>query len=104
MTVDQIIDGILEREGGYDDHPSDKGGPTNMGVTAVVLGEWRHLGRAATREEVKNLQPAEARAICRARYIAGPGFERIPFEPLRAQLCDFGYNSGPARAIRWLQP
>ncbi|HGX9873326.1 TPA: glycosyl hydrolase 108 family protein, partial [Klebsiella pneumoniae] len=27
MTADQIIEGILGKEGGYVDHPSDKGGP-----------------------------------------------------------------------------
>ncbi|HBU5819940.1 TPA: glycosyl hydrolase 108 family protein, partial [Klebsiella pneumoniae] len=26
MTADQIIEGILGKEGGYVDHPSDKGG------------------------------------------------------------------------------
>lgn len=28
MTADQIIEGILGKEDGYVDHPSDKGGPT----------------------------------------------------------------------------
>lgn len=103
MTVDTIIDGIVEREGGYVDHPSDKGGPTKFGITATTLGEWRQLHRPATREEVRHLSVAEARQIYHLRYVRNPGFERIPFEPLRAQLCDFAVNSGPARAIRWLQ-
>ena len=103
MTTAEIIDGILHREGGYVNNPADKGGPTKYGVTAGVLGEWRHLGRPATADEVQAMEPGEARAICRARYIAAPGFERIAYEPLRAQMCDFAYNSGPLRAVRWLQ-
>lgn len=29
MTKDEIINGLLDREAGYVNHPSDKGGPTN---------------------------------------------------------------------------
>ncbi|EPN8859692.1 glycosyl hydrolase 108 family protein, partial [Yersinia enterocolitica] len=33
MNKDQIINGILGREGGYVDNPDDAGGPTRWGVT-----------------------------------------------------------------------
>ena len=36
MTADQIIEGILGKEGGYVDHPSDKGGPTRWGITQTT--------------------------------------------------------------------
>ncbi|CZY10659.1 glycosyl hydrolase 108 family protein [Enterobacter bugandensis] len=35
MTKDEIINGLLEREAGYVNHPSDKGGPTNWGIKAL---------------------------------------------------------------------
>ncbi|MDM4484160.1 glycosyl hydrolase 108 family protein, partial [Klebsiella oxytoca] len=33
MTADQIIEGILGKEGGYVNKPNDKGGPTRWGIT-----------------------------------------------------------------------
>jgi lysozyme family protein len=101
MTADELIDGILEREGGYTEHPSDRGGPTNFGVTAGVLGEWRHLGRQATREVVKTLTVDDARIIYQTRYLEP--FLWVPFEELRIQLVDFGVNAGVGTAIKALQ-
>jgi lysozyme family protein len=34
--VDLLIDALIEREGGYADHPADKGGPTCFGITEAV--------------------------------------------------------------------
>src|SRR5688572_7893012 len=101
MTTEELIDGILTREGGYVDHASDRGGPTNMGITAMTLGEWRRMGRPATRAEVKALKVEEARAIYWARYVVP--FQMIPFDELKAQLVDYGVLSGPVTAIKALQ-
>ena len=103
MTLDQVISDVLKREGGFVDDPADRGGATNMGITAAVLGEWRKLGRVATRAEVAALTEPEARAIYMKRYVIDPGFGTIADDALCAQLVDFGVVSGPARAIRWLQ-
>lgn len=103
MTIEDVITGILDREGGYVEHKDDRGGPTNFGITATTLGLWRHLGRPATRDEIRKLQEPEARAIYYKRYVMDPQFDRLAYEPLVAQMTDFGVNSGPARAIRWLQ-
>jgi lysozyme family protein len=101
VTTDVLIDGILAREAGYVDDPDDRGGPTNHGITARTLGEWRRLGRPATRAEVLALEVPEARAIYRARYVRP--FETVPFGELQAQLVDIGVTSGPATAIVMLQ-
>lgn len=109
MTDDEILDGLLHREGGFRAEVTRPDGSidpdTNFGITAPVLGEWLGLGRWATTEEVKSLKKEMARTIFRKKYVIAPGFtaENIPFEPLRVQLIDFGVNSGPERAIRWLQ-
>jgi lysozyme family protein len=107
MTEETIITGVLEREGGdqFTDRATDNGGPTKYGVTAATLGAYRALGRPATRAEVQALTEEEAREIYRKRFIIAPGFvsANVAFEPLRVQLIDFGVNSGPARAVRWLQ-
>jgi lysozyme family protein len=103
MTEDDLIDGVLEREQGFADHPNDRGGPTKFGITAQTLGLWRKLGRQATRAEVLALGTEEARAIYRARYIHDPGFDAIAYPPLRAQVIDDGVLSGPHEAIQTLQ-
>jgi lysozyme family protein len=105
VTETEILDAIIEREGDYSDHSADRGGATRWGITARVLGQWRKLGRQATREEVKSLTPAEARAIYAKTYVQGPGFtaDVIPYEPLRCQVIDHGVLSGPGTAKKDLQ-
>jgi lysozyme family protein len=104
MTEQEIIDGVLQREGGYRDKPGDAGGPTKYGITRKTLAQFRLLSvEKVTAEDVQGLGAGEARAIYAEYFIKQPGFEVIAFEPLKLQMIDFGVNSGPARAIRWLQ-
>ena len=101
--IDTILDEIIRREGGYVNHPADRGGPTNFGITAQTLGSWRKLGRPATAPEVQALTETQARAIYRQQYITGPGFETITDAALLHLLVDAGVHSGPKRAVQWLQ-
>ncbi len=94
VTSEEIIQAILDREDGYSDREADRGGPTKYGITAAVLGEWRKLGRTASRKEVMNLDVHEAREIYMARYILGPGFDKIPDDDIRAFVVDMGVNLG----------
>lgn len=101
--IEHILDAIIRREGGYVNHPADRGGPTQYGITAQTLGGWRKQGRAATASEVAALSEAEARSIYRQQYIILPGFEQITHPALLALLVDAGVHSGPKRAVQWLQ-
>jgi len=101
--IDTILDEIIRREGGYVNHPSDRGGPTNFGITAQTLGAWRKLGRPATAAEVQALTETEARAIYRHQYITGPGLDVITHPGLLHLLVDAGVHSGPKQAVQWLQ-
>lgn len=103
MTERDILDGVIEREQGFVDHPHDRGGPTKFGVTAETLGTWRRLGRPATRDEVRALELDEARQILRHEFILGPGFDAISDPVLRVMVIDDGILSGPATATRTLQ-
>lgn len=38
MNKDEIFNAILEKEGGYVNHPDDKGGPTNWGLPKSPRG------------------------------------------------------------------
>lgn len=99
-TVDDMIDRILAREGGYVDHPDDRGGPTNFGITQKSLS--RYLGRAATVNEVKTLSVDVAREIYERNYYIAPSLNTLP-SGIQPFLFDSAVNHGPRRAIRFLQ-
>lgn len=104
MTVDEIISGVIEKEGSaFTDDPKDSGGPTRWGITQAVLGKWR--GVPVSVDEVRNLTKAEARTIYFARYVDAPGFRVImSIAPkIAEELIDTGVNTGPARATEMLQ-
>lgn len=108
IDTDGLLADILRREGGYTNHPADRGGPTKFGITAKTLGEYRGLGRAALDVEVMALTEEDARAIYWNNYIIKPGFNKLPDSTgaqraLVALLVDSAVNSGPAMAVRWLQ-
>lgn len=98
MTDDDIISGILEREGGaYTNLPADRGGPTRWGITLADLGP------GATAADVQALTADQARAIYRTRYVHAPGFDIITNDALRALVVDTGVLHGTGTAARWLQ-
>lgn len=101
MTEEEILEGILRREGGFRHVPGDRGGATNFGITQETLGKWRKLGRPATPEEVAALPREDAEAIYYAQYLAP--FAAVPNTNLKVQLIDFGVNSSVERATRYLQ-
>lgn len=98
--TERLIDGVIRREGGYVDHPADRGGPTRYGVTQAALS--RHLGRPASREDVKTLSIETAREIYQLEYVTAPRFDRLP--GLVAEfVIDTGVHSGPRTAAKMLQ-
>lgn len=95
----KMIDGILDREGGYADHPSDPGGATNWGITQRVARANLYQGH------MSQLPKATARDIYYRQYIVGPGFLGIAeIDPLVAEeVIDSGVNCGQDRAAKWFQ-
>jgi lysozyme family protein len=102
MTADQIIRDILQREGGYVNHPADRGGPTHFGITQDTLADWR--GHPVTVADVQALTVDEATHIYRHRYLDAPGYlEAIDNDRLLGFVVDFAVHSGPGRATAALQ-
>lgn len=99
--IQRLIDRLIEREGGFADHPADRGGPTTYGITLAALHEWR--GKPVDRLQVALLGVDEARAIYRDRYFVRPGLDAVPDGDLQEFLFDFAVNSGPAAAVKTLQ-
>src|SRR3990167_148442 len=113
MTADEIVGGILQREGGWRDAKTRPDGtvdpPTNRGITLPTLQayykQYVDASVVVTDANLRELSTDLATRIYTSMFVDAPGFTpaNIPFEPLRVQLIDFGVNSGPARAVRWLQ-
>ena len=99
IEIDVLIGALIEREGGYSDHPADRGGPTMFGITEAVARA--HGYRGAMRE----LPREEAAAIYRRLYWLRPRFDQVAERAPRiaAELFDTGANMGPAVAATFLQ-
>ena len=67
-TYDEALRRLLLHEGGYTNHPSDPGGPTNFGITIVDYRKYVKAG--ATAADVKAMHLDEARAIYRVKLLA----------------------------------
>ena len=102
MTIDAIIEGILDREGGYCVDPHTKQ-PTNWGIQADEWGQFCGMSRDATAAEMRAVTREKAAAYYRQQWVEQSPFLFVAYEPLRVQMIDFAVNSGTERAIRWLQ-
>ncbi len=99
IDVDALIDGLIEREGGYVANPADKGGPTCFGITEAVARANGYRGA------MRQLPRAEAVAIYRRLYWLRPRLDEVAKRSARvaAELFDTGANMGPAVAVTFLQ-
>lgn len=98
-TIDDIIEAVLDAEGGYVNDARDPGGETNWGITIATARANGYAG--AMRELPREL----AVEIYRRRYVIGPEFDRIAAisGPIAAELVDTGVNMGPKVAGSFLQ-
>ena len=99
MNVDQIIEGIVGREGGFTDNPKDKGGPTRWGITQAVARQYGYTG------DMRTLPREVAKAIYLELYYVGPKFDQVhALSPrIAEELTDTGVNCGQAVAAKFLQ-
>jgi lysozyme family protein len=99
LDVDQLIDALIEREGGYANHPADTGGPTCFGITEAVARAHGYAG------SMRQLPRSEAEVIYKRLYWLRPRFDAIAARSARvaAELFDTGVNMGPAVAATFLQ-
>jgi len=94
-----LITEIMQREGGFSNHPHDAGGATRFGVTKAVARANGYKG--AMRDLPKN----RAQDILLQRYYFAPKFHLLdPLSPaISGELTDTGVNMGPLTASLYLQ-
>ncbi|MBB6122738.1 glycoside hydrolase family 108 protein [Sphingobium subterraneum] len=98
-SVAMLIDAVIAREGGYVDHPHDRGGPTRWGITQAVARMHGYKG------DMQALPRADAVAIYRRLYWETPQLDAVavPAPGLAAELFDTAVNMGPETAVGFLQ-
>lgn len=88
---------VLEHEGGYVNHPHDKGGATNKGVTQTTYNSYRKRKGLATRS-VKDITSEEAREIYYNNYKES-GADKISDPRLAMCVFDWANHSGAGNKV-----
>ena len=85
-NVEALIDALIEREGGYSNHPADRGGPTKFGITEAVARAHGYSGA------MRELPREEAVAIYKRLYWLRPRFDHVARRSaaIAAELFDTG--------------
>ncbi|WP_019865852.1 murein L,D-transpeptidase catalytic domain-containing protein [Methylovulum miyakonense] len=99
--IEEALIFTLKNEGGYTDHPLDKGGPTNKGITIGRLSEY--LGREATKDEVKNLDYETIKLIYKKYYWDVMNLDKVIDQSIATALFDMGVLCGTGTAARLCQ-
>lgn len=96
-----ILDWIIKAEGGYVNHPLDKGGATNFGITQTTLNGMVKRGIVTT-TNVKNLTHDDVSKIYEIGYYKASKAANLP-KPLDLVHFDMAVNSGVGAAAKMLQ-
>jgi lysozyme family protein len=99
MDIDSLIDAVIEKEGGFTDHPADRGGPTRWGITERVARAHGYAG------PMRAFPAERAAAMYRKLYWQRPRFDQVATRAalIAAELFDTGVNMGPRVATGFLQ-
>ena len=104
-TFDEIIEQVLEHEGGYVDDPADKGGATNFGVIQRTYQNYIDKygdGHEVTKDEMKEMDE-EAAIDCYFKMFWEPSrASKLP-EEVREVYFDMVVNHGQGNAVKILQ-
>ena len=87
-------------EGGFANHPSDPGGMTNLGVTKRVWENW--VGHPVDEAEMRGLTPEKVMPLYKDLYWNKVKADNLP-AGIDYCVFDASINSGPAKAVKWLQ-
>ena len=99
-TFDEIIEVVLEHEGGYVDDPDDRGGATNWGVTQAVYENF--VGYKCDKEEIKNMDEETAKEIYHEKFWKPSRADKLPAE-VRETYFDMVVNHGQGGAVKILK-
>jgi len=95
VNFDAALARVLAHEGGYTNHPSDPGGPTNFGIT--IADYRKYVKSDAKAADVRKMVIDDAKKIYRQEY-----WQVLRCDDLSSgvdyAVFDYGVNSGTGRA------
>ena len=91
---------VLASEGGFVNHPKDPGGMTNLGCTKVTWEEF--VGHPVSEADMRALTPDDVAPLYKRKYWDRASCDLLP-SGLDYAVFDAAINSGPGRAVKWLQ-
>ena len=83
---------LLQLEGGYTNHPEDKGGPTNLGITLKTYREY--CGQEKTIKDLQNMSYGTWEKIMKDLYWDRVKGDKIENQSLAEIVADWCVNSG----------
>ena len=98
---DECFKKVLNVEGGYSDHPSDKGGKTNYGITEGTLNAAYKAG-LVKHNDIKQITAEEAKTIYKVNYWDKCKCDDLP-KPLDLYVFDTAVNCGVGTSAKFLQ-
>lgn len=99
--LDQALEWLLEEEGGWSNHPADRGGATMYGVTQSTYTAWRKK-KGRPYQSVRNISKAEAKELYNEEYWLAASCDKLPW-PISYLTFDAAVNSGVKRSVQWTQ-
>jgi lysozyme family protein len=99
-NFDAALKLVLTHEGGWADHPADPGGATMKGVTLENFR--RYVKKDGTKADLRKITNAQIAEVYRRYYWDAVRGDDLP-DGVDYAVFDFGVNSGPSRAVRYLQ-
>lgn len=90
MNIEQYLEELIKREGGYVNNPADRGGATKYGITEAVARTNGFKGN------MKDLPLDVAKAIYKKQYWTAPRFDQVNIlsSAVAEELLDTGVNCG----------
>lgn len=99
MNIEQYLQELIKREGGYVNNPVDRGGATKFGITEAVARVSGFKGH------MQDLPLSVAKEIYRKQYWISPRFDQVNLisNAVAEVLLDTGVNCGTGFAKPLLQ-
>lgn len=93
----------LIHEGGYSNHPSDRGGATKYGITAATWHAYKAEVRPNDGRSVAEITLDDAAAVYCRGYWAPMGLDAVLDRDVSAEIFDTAVNCGVSRAAKIAQ-
>lgn len=97
------VERTIEDEGGFSDHPSDRGGRTKYGITSRTWTEWLATQPEGWYGDVSTITKSQAARVYYDKYWKKNSLDEIEDKFVAAEIFDTSVNCGPGTAAKIAQ-